>query len=162
MFPCPGCDPRTMPFGLRIRDEKKSLVKMQEYMEQGLVLLESAPKQNEKLKELINLGKFINRSVITGIHAKDWFVLKYRLYSTAEAAEYGSILDEMEELLYRELKNTEATIPLVEADSRLGWEPSMLYMTDRWHLEWKIRQVRYVLDYEIRKHRTSLSHVLND
>lgn len=160
--PIPDCDPRTIPFGLRIRDEKNSLLKMQEYMKQGLTLLESAPKENEKLKELINLGKFINRSVITGIHAKDWFVLKYRLYSAAEVAEYGSILDEMEELLNRELKNTEATIPLVEADSRLGWEPSMLYMTDRWHLEWKIRQVRYVLDNEIKKHRTSLSHVLND
>ena len=43
----------------------------------------------------------------------------------------------------------EDTIPLVEADSRLGWEPSMLYMTDKWHLEWKLRQLDYVQNHEL-------------
>ena len=48
-------------------------------------------------------------------------------------------------------------IPLVEVDSRLGWEPSMLYMTDKWHLEWKIRQLNFVLDIELGKLREGLS-----
>ena len=52
-----------------------------------------------------------------------------------------------------EIKNAEDTIPLVEADSRLGWEPTMEYMTDREHLEWKIRQVKSVIEYDIAKFR---------
>lgn len=36
------------------------------------------------------------------------------------------------------------TIPLVEADSSLGWEPSMFYVADREHLEWKLRQLEDV------------------
>ena len=39
----------------------------------------------------------------------------------------------------------------VELDSRLGWEPSMEYVGDVWHLDWKIRQVhsalREIADY---------------
>ena len=48
-------------------------------------------------------------------------------------------------------------IPLVESDSRLGWEPSMEYMTDRSHLEWKVAQVRGVLDDEIPEYRAKLT-----
>ena len=35
--------------------------------------------------------------------------------------------------------------PAVELDSRLGWEPSMEYVCDKWHLEWKVRQVNSAL-----------------
>ena len=62
----------------------------------------------------------------------------------------------MTALLKNELENTKATIPLVVEDSRLGWEPSMLYMTDKWHLEWKIRQVEYTLQYEMVEYKQSL------
>ena len=48
-----------------------------------------------------------------------------------------------------EIKNAEATIPLVQADSCLGWEPSMEYIGSEYHLRWKIKQVRQVLEYEI-------------
>ena len=41
-----------------------------------------------------------------------------------------------------EIGNALRTIPLVEADSRLGYEPSMEYMCDRAHLEWKIRHTK--------------------
>ena len=55
----------------------------------------------------------------------------------------------MESLLKEEIENARETLPIVDADSRLGWEPSMLYLGDRAHIEWKIRQVEYVLDKEI-------------
>ena len=48
-----------------------------------------------------------------------------------------------------EKKNAEATIPLVEYDSSIGWEPSMGYKTDKWRIEWKIRQLEYVIEGEI-------------
>ena len=49
----------------------------------------------------------------------------------------------------QEIAIAEATIPLVEADSRLGWEPSMEYLGDAAHLRWKIEQARRVLTHEL-------------
>ncbi|NLF18414.1 MAG: hypothetical protein GX595_14350 [Lentisphaerae bacterium] len=65
-------------------------------------------------------------------------------------------LDAMTALAQAEIANAREAIPLVEADSRLGWEPSMEYMTDREHLEWKIRQVYQVIDEAIPAYRRSL------
>jgi hypothetical protein len=63
--------------------------------------------------------------------------------------EVNTILNKMASLIHAEIANAEATIPLVEEDSRLGWEPSMEYMTDRPHLEWKIALLRKIVDVEI-------------
>ncbi len=153
----PGSHPLVSPLGLRIYEEKASLEKMRDLLEAGIRVLEETL-SGGRLAELLNLGKFMRNSVITAIHAKEWHVLKCRLYSVTETRAFSETLDEMEVLLKKELANTEATIPLVEADSRLGWEPSMLYMTDRWHLEWKIRQIRYVLESDITDHRKSVMH----
>jgi len=57
-----------------------------------------------------------------------------------------------------EIDNARAAIPLVDCDSRLGWEPSMEYMADRVHLEWKIAQVRHVLDSEIPAYQARQPH----
>lgn len=67
------------------------------------------------------------------------------------------MLDEMVSIARDEIENAKATIPLVEADSRLGWEPSMEYMTDKGHLQWKIKQVERVLEEEIPKYRRMLA-----
>ena len=56
-----------------------------------------------------------------------------------------------------ELENARATIPLVEQDSSLGYEPSMDYVTDRSHLEWKIRQLTSVLERDIPQYRKSIA-----
>ena len=48
-----------------------------------------------------------------------------------------------------EIVNVQNTIPLAEADSRLGWEPSMEYIGHKENLEWKIKQLREVLDTEL-------------
>ena len=52
------------------------------------------------------------------------------------------LVREMLEIAEAEIKNAEGAIPLVEFDSRLGYEPSMDYMCDRAHLEWKIEVTR--------------------
>ena len=41
----------------------------------------------------------------------------------------------------KEYANAKSALPLVEADSRLGWEPSMEYVCDEWHLDWKLKQL---------------------
>ena len=37
--------------------------------------------------------------------------------------------------------NVRETIPVLEVDSSLGWEPTMFYICDRANLEWKLRQL---------------------
>ena len=56
-----------------------------------------------------------------------------------------AILEQLKELAAKEIRNTQEAIPAVELDSRLGWEPSMEYVCDKWHLEWKVRQVNNTL-----------------
>ena len=151
-----SADARDSLTSIRIHEEMKSQENMLKLIHEGNLILEGAAIKNEKLLHLLNLGKFIENTVKTGIHAKQWQVLKNRLYVSDSKMDAKLILDEMEQLLNAEIAVAEATIPLVEADSRLGWEPSMLYMTDKWHLEWKIRQVNYVLNVEIAEYRKSL------
>ena len=49
----------------------------------------------------------------------------------------------------------EHQIPLVETDSRLGWEPSMEYMGDKARIEWKIRHTKYLIETEIGNQKRS-------
>jgi len=52
--------------------------------------------------------------------------------------------------------NAAAAIPLVRADSRLGWEPTMGYLTDEPHLRWKIANGRRLLERELPRFRRTL------
>jgi hypothetical protein len=97
----------------------------------------------------LGIGEFIAHSVYTTIHVKKWWLLKERLRNETDPKQRAAIFDEIILLGNAEIANAEATILWVEADSRLGWEPSMEYTTDREHLEWKIAQLRRVLDEEI-------------
>jgi hypothetical protein len=51
----------------------------------------------------------------------------------------------MRQVAAEEIENARSTIPYVEYDSRLGYEPTMEYMTDREHLEWKIAMTERAL-----------------
>lgn len=150
-------DHRMSHLSLRIHDELVSLKKMLELINHGIAELEVISAPNEPLAELVNLVRFIRNCVKTGINAKSWYILKCKMQSATDKSKLMTILDEMEALLKEEMQNAKDTIPLVEFDSRLGWEPSMLYMTDRYHLEWKIRQLHYVINADLKKHRESLS-----
>ena len=149
-------DNRHSPLGIRIHDEINMLNKMLEYFENGVGELKDAKDKNERLLELINLGQFMTNTVKTGINAKKWYILKCQAKMADNVKDLSKIYDEMEILLRLEIANAEETIDLVEQDSRLGWEPSMLYMTDKWHLEWKIRQVNYVINTELKKYREEI------
>ena len=59
------------------------------------------------------------------------------------------LLEEMIEIGRKEIENAKQTIPIVEEDSRLGWEPSMEYIGDAAHIQWKIRQVTQVIEKEL-------------
>jgi len=82
--------------------------------------------------------------------------LRIKLPAESDPVRYGALLDEVKALQLAEKENVLDTIPLVEADSALGFEPSMLYLTDKRHLEWKLRQIDFVLNIEMKEMREGL------
>ena len=99
------------------------------------------------------MAEFIYRTILTVLHVKHHYILKQQLAIAGSADNAEKILNEIENLLQEEKKNVEATIPLVQADSRLGWEPSMEYTTDEEGLLWKLRQLDYELNIILPKFR---------
>jgi len=148
------------PGPLRYPQDLDRLERMREIWEDGLRLLETTldkipARKRDRGDELFLLGSFIRRSIDTVINIKRWWLLNIKLQASSDAKVMLDILTQLEELAAEEIANTKATIPIVEQDSRLGWEPSMEYVCDKWHLEWKIRQVESALR-EIASYRRML------
>ena len=76
----------------------------------------------------LGIGRYCAATLRTSRNLKRY----YSLGPGAPRAELEAVLDD-EEANVREL------MPYVEADSQLGWEPSMRYVTDRRCLEWKLQ-----------------------
>ena len=141
--------------------EQNKPLRLLKKWQKGIDLMEQAvaltpDKKRRNAEKMLVLGKFIANSVKTIIHLKEWFLLNERLILESSPAKAEKLLDKIEALALAEIKNAEDTIPLVETDSRLGWEPTLEYMTDREHLEWKIRQVEFALR-EIASYRRMLN-----
>ena len=142
---------------VKITEEIKSLEKMRDLMQAGNLIMQSMHNKNEELLYLENLGKFLTCCVMTGIHAKKWYVLKNRLKAEADIKRIGEIIEAMEALAKEEIDNTLSAIPLVQRDSRLGWEPSQEYMADEERLVWKISQVEFMLEVELEEYKKRLA-----
>lgn len=157
-------DVRFSPGSIRIGIEIEYLQKMALQWQNGLINLRKAASfcaahQKTSADKMIGLGSFMHHTIITVINVKKWWILNQKILLSTDRSAALRLLDEMKKLAEDEIKNASATIPLVEADSRLGWEPSMEYMTDAAHLQWKIKQVRHVIDVQLRDYRKSITAV---
>lgn len=139
--------------GVRIYDEIEATVKMRDLMTEGIKVLKSCNNPNENLTRLTGLAEFIYRTIQTVINVKKHYILKQKLSIAGSPENADNILNEIEALLLEEKLNVEGAIPLVQADSRLGWEPSMEYVADEEALRWKLRQLDYELDIILPKFR---------
>ena len=92
-------------------------------------------------ERLYALGKFIRNSIITTINIKKWYLKNVELLACSERAAMLKLVDELEMLLDAEAENVRDTLGCSEVDSRIGWEPTMGFVADREHLEWKLRQL---------------------
>ena len=146
------------PVGIKIRYEIPELEKMEQLLRDGIAILEAIENPNDALQKLINLGKYIANCNRTVRNAKQWYRLVCKMRAAEETDAYIAVLDQMEELLEQEARNVRDTIPLVEFDSRLGWEATGGYICDTRRLHWKLRQVRYIIDSEIATLRRQAAH----
>lgn len=145
----------------RVELETRSLQRMEALWREGAEQLRQAVSQapaqrRAEAERQLGLATFILHAVVTAVHAKRWWTLKQRVLADPAPSEVGALLDEMAALAEREITNAEAAIPLVRADSRIGWEPTMGYLADEAHLRWKIAHVRRVLDQEIPQYRRTV------
>lgn len=93
-------------------------------------------------ERMLGLGRFYEHTVRT---VRNCILFKREALVMRD----GNVLEQVRkqaakklfEIIDDEEKNVRETIPVVEADSSLGWEPSMFYIADREHLEWKLRQL---------------------
>lgn len=134
-------DPPGTPREVRMPKELASYEKVKRCLEEGLALLTSVTEKNEELLRLINMGEFMLRTIITTLHTKRYYLLDGERKAKTDPEEKRAVLRQMIELLREERKNAEATIPLAEYDSVIGFEPSMEYVTDKSRLLWKLAQV---------------------
>ena len=138
----------------RVDGEIRCLKTMGELFAQGRQLLEQLTPaldglRREDNQRLVNLICFLEHTVTTALHAKLWAKCGWKLPVLTEKADMLACAREMMDIARAEIRNAEETIPLVEADSRLGWEPSMEYIGDARHLRWKIKQTTGVLESEL-------------
>jgi hypothetical protein len=146
--------------GVRSEAEIASLTRMKARWEEGIALLEEAialapAHKAERNGRMLNLGRYIPHAIQTVINSKRWWQLRTRVLVESDREAGAALLDQMEALAREEITNSEACVPVVEADSRLGWEPTMEYLGDADHIRWKIVHLRHVLDHEIPAFRHS-------
>ena len=91
--------------------------------------------------------------VVTGINAKDWYKVVAKLPVADSREEVERLISEGECILKSERENVERAIPIVQRDSRLGWDPRMEYVCDPERLEWKLRLLDYVQTTELDQFR---------
>ncbi len=150
--------PGAIRFPIEIKALKKVITKWQKGIDGIEKALNTTPENKQRnAQKMLCLGKFILTSLITTLHCKQWWILNQKLITERDIQTALQLVDEIEALLKAEIANAEKAIPLVETDSHLGWEASMEYMTDRKHLEWKIKHSKQTLDCELKTYRTMLT-----
>ncbi len=149
------------PGPLRIDAEIRSYRHMRRLLGRGLaemgraIRLAPAAKREAGQRQAL-LVQFMANTVTTTLHVKEWWKLNQRLFVARDRRTLHRLLDALVKVARAEMVNARATIPLVQRDSRLGWEPIMTYMCDKARLEWKLRQVQRVLEDEIPCYRKTV------
>ena len=135
------------------------------------VLSKVAANQYDDAKRMYGLARFMEYSVVTVLHTKKWHILKGKLgvriqgvgahrmpekvyldsqvFDALPVAQRDAIIRQMAAIAEAELENALRTLPLVQFDSRLGYEPSMEYMTDEAHIRWKLKVTEDALKKEL-------------
>lgn len=149
-------DEKCSLLGVKIKEEISNLEKMRSLINAGIEILENISCKNDELCRLINIGKFIFCSITTGINSKKFYILKNLVKIEEDNNKAEQIIADIERLALSEIENAKSAIPLVRLDSRLGWEPSMDYITDEKSIMWKIKQVEFMLNTELATYKKRL------
>ena len=105
-------------------------------------------RKKENANRILALCLFYRNTLRTAINIKEFYKRKYVLLDT-HGEDRNKLVSEMLDICRDEVNNAEDTIPLVEFDSRLGYEPSMEYIGDKAHIEWKLELIKELIEKEL-------------
>lgn len=111
------------------------------------IIRELPASKRDEARRIAGVAEFMGRTALTVHHIKRWYLAKQGLLAGGEA--FGTHVAALREIAALERENVERTLPLVDFDSRLGFEPSMDYVGDRAHLEWKLSVMDRVVNEEL-------------
>ena len=119
----------------KLKKELELLESMQAALGRGADIFDaiaaSVPSERaEKARRMAGLGRFMQRTALTAINVKHG-ALAHLAGNKAEVLTWAK----------KEYANAKAALPLVEADSRLGWEPSMEYAGGVEQIRWKLNRM---------------------
>ena len=134
---------------VRIRTEMKILSDAIKLVKKGICVLKALKKKNKQLNRLINMGEYMIACFTTDINVKKMYIYRQKLFIAGTRQEVRNIIDNIKKLGSAEIKNSQRALKCVDKDSSLGYEPSMGYGGDRAHIEWKIRQVKHMMEHEL-------------
>lgn len=137
------------PYSIRVFDELKTIKQALADTKKALNILKSIKNKNSELKKLINLVEFIMRHYITTCNFQQFYIYRLRLLAANNKKELFYCADKIEKIAQKEADNVKKTIPLVKKDSALGFEPSMDYQCDEEALNWKLKQLDYLVRVEL-------------
>ena len=143
-------------YGLRVRAEIASEKEARECLRRGLSILKTVENKNEDLERFINLVSYLEKCYTTAINAQEFYVESYKMYAADTKAKLAASINKLERIAKAEYKNAKSAIPLVKRDSSIGFEASMGYQCDEKALKWKLRQLDYVINFEILLYKRSV------
>lgn len=138
-----------IPYGLRFKSEVKMLNKMLELLKSGIKKITNIENKNKTLLEVLNLLKYINCCVKTFLNAKRFYEQRVALKLCDNPIKMLDICKKIRKIAEDEIKNAEQSINFLKKDSSLGFEPSMGYVGGVKRVEWKIKQVKYMISNEV-------------
>ena len=143
---------------VRMRVEMKMLSDAIKLVKKGINIFKTLERKNKQINRLINMGEYMVACFTTDINVKKMYIYRQRLFIASSNKEVKSIINGIRKVGANEIKNAEKALKIVDKDSALGYEPSMGYGGDRAHIEWKIRQVKHMMSYELGIYENGLNY----
>ncbi len=147
---------RRDPYALCMKAEMEEERTARELVRRGLSVLRTIKSRTAELERIINLVHFIEKCYTTAINAHEFQRARADLVYADTKPKLARAIKRIERIAKREIDNVISTIPIVERDSSIGFEPSMAYQCDRRALEWKLKQMDYMLNIELSVYRRSV------
>ena len=144
-----GFGDKGTPYALRQNAEIRMLRRAVSLMKLGVCEIAGVRTRGEALERLLNLGRYLECCFRTVLHVKLFYRCKTALKLPQNDRRLKRTALRIRKIALAEIENAKACIPLLEQDSALGFEPTMLCAGGKERVLWKIRQVEYMLASEL-------------
>ncbi len=141
------------PYSVRIYDEIEKAKLALRHTKNAVKILKTIPNKTEELKRLLNLIQFLACCHQTAIHFQKFYLLRGKLLTAGKIEDVKKYAKAIQQLAEAERKNVKTAIPMVCKDSSLGYEPSMDYVCDKEALLWKLKQLDYMVNAELKPYK---------